>query len=165
MCLTLKQEERKKMLKQSVQKFGRALSGMVMPNIGGKAESKGVAAEETKTPWKNAETTVGNTTASTASAVRKIVFACDAGMGSSAMGATKLRKKIQAAGITDIAVIHSPVSEVPADADMIICHRELEERARNTNPKARLITITDFLGAPEYEEVVNSLKNGHHRNA
>jgi PTS system mannitol-specific IIC component len=121
-----------------------------------KAESKGVAAGEIKTAWENAGTAVGITAASVA--VKKIVFACDAGMGSSAMGATKLRKKIQAAGITDITVIHSPVSEVPADADMIICHKELGERARNTNPNARLVTITDFLGAPEYEEVVNSLK-------
>jgi PTS system mannitol-specific IIC component len=118
-----------------------------------KAESKGVTAGEIKTAWENAGTATGNS-----AAVKKIVFACDAGMGSSAMGATKLRKKIQAAGITDITVIHSPVSEVPADADMIICHKELGERARNANPNARLVTITDFLGAPEYEEIVNSLK-------
>jgi PTS system mannitol-specific IIC component len=116
-----------------------------------KAESKGVTAGEIKTAWENAGATASV-------AVKKIVFACDAGMGSSAMGATKLRKKIQAAGITDITVIHSPVSEVPADADMIICHKELGERARNANPSARLVSITDFLGAPEYEEVVKSLK-------
>jgi PTS system mannitol-specific IIC component len=113
-----------------------------------KAESKGISVEETKTAW--------DTPAS--SPVKKIVFACDAGMGSSAMGATKLRKKIQAAGVTDIAVIHSPVNEVPADADIIICHKELGDRARKANPKARLVMITDFLNAPEYEEVVASLK-------
>jgi PTS system mannitol-specific IIC component len=121
-----------------------------------KAESKGVTAGEIKTVWEHAGTAAGTTGAS--AGVKKIVFACDAGMGSSAMGATKLRRKIQAAGITDITVIHSPVSEVPKDADMIICHKELGERARNANPHARLVTITDFLGAPEYEEVVNSLK-------
>jgi PTS system mannitol-specific IIC component len=111
-----------------------------------KAESKGISVEETSTA-------LGGS-----SQVKKIVFACDAGMGSSAMGATKLRKKIQAAGFAGIAVIHSPVSEAPADADIIICHRELAERARQANPKARLVTITDFLNAPEYEEVVAGLK-------
>jgi PTS system mannitol-specific IIC component len=111
-----------------------------------KAESKGISAEETKAAW------------DTASAVKKIVFACDAGMGSSAMGATKLRKKIQAAGITDITVVHSPVGEVPPDADIIICHKELGARAKEANPNARLVLITDFLSAPEYEEVVTSLK-------
>jgi PTS system mannitol-specific IIC component len=112
-----------------------------------KAESKGVSVEETKTAW--------NTSSSP---VKKIVFACDAGMGSSAMGATKLRKKIQAAGFTDITVLHSPVNEVPGDTDIIICHKELGDRAREANPKARLVTISDFLNAPEYEEVVASLK-------
>jgi PTS system mannitol-specific IIC component len=111
-----------------------------------KAESKGVSVEETKTAW------------DFSSPVKKIIFACDAGMGSSAMGATKLRKKIQAAGITDITVVHSPVNEVPADADIIICHKELGDRARQANPQARLVLITDFLNAPEYEEVVASLK-------
>ena len=117
-----------------------------------KAESKGVSVADVKTAFD----------APAYGTVKKIIFACDAGMGSSAMGATKLRKKIQTAGITGITVIHSPVGEVPADADIIICHKELGERARNANPKARLITITDFLGAPEYEELVASLKTSNH---
>jgi PTS system mannitol-specific IIC component len=117
-----------------------------------KSESKGVDSGSVKVAWETGAAAV------TSSPVKKIIFACDAGMGSSAMGATKLRKKIQSAGITDIAVIHCPVSEVPQDADIIICHKELGERAKNANPRARLVTITDFLGAPEYEEVVNSLK-------
>jgi PTS system mannitol-specific IIC component len=115
-----------------------------------KAKTKANKAEAKGTPaaaWEN-----------TAGSVKKIIFACDAGMGSSAMGATKLRKKIQAAGFTGITVEHSPVSEIPADADIIICHRELGERAGNANPKARLVTITDFLNAPEYEALVKSLK-------
>jgi PTS system mannitol-specific IIC component len=90
--------------------------------------------------------------------IKKIVFACDAGMGSSAMGATKLKKKIQNAGVTDVSVSHSPVSDVPSDADLIICHQELSERAKNANPNALVISITDFLNAPEYEEVIKMLK-------
>jgi PTS system mannitol-specific IIC component len=98
-------------------------------------------------------------TVSTSGTVRKIVFACDAGMGSSAMGATKLRKKLQAAGLADISVVHSPVGEVPADADMIVCHRELGDRAGNANPNARLVLVSDFLNAPEYERIIAELKN------
>jgi PTS system mannitol-specific IIC component len=79
-------------------------------------------------------------------------------MGSSAMGATKLRKKLQSAGITDISVMHSPVGEIFMDADVIVCHKELGERAKKACPDARLITITDFLGAPEYDELIDSLK-------
>ena len=91
-------------------------------------------------------------------AVKKIVFACDAGMGSSALGAAKLRKKLQAAGIAGITVSHSPVSEVPEDADIIVCHKELGERAHGANPKARLVTVTDFLGAPEYDQLISGLR-------
>ena len=90
--------------------------------------------------------------------VRKIVFACDAGMGSSALGATKLKKILKEADISGIDVVHLPVSEVPQDADIIVCHRELGERARKANPKAQLVLITNFLNAPEYKEIVNNLK-------
>ncbi|MDR3130520.1 MAG: hypothetical protein LBU18_03160 [Treponema sp.] len=107
-----------------------------------KAESKGVATEEIKLAG---EVKAG-------AKVKKIVFACDAGMGSSAMGATKLRKKLEAAGLGAIKVIHAPVSEVPPDAEVIVCHTELQERAKAANPKAALVTITDFLTAPEYDE-------------
>ncbi|MDR0362012.1 MAG: PTS mannitol transporter subunit IICBA [Planctomycetota bacterium] len=92
--------------------------------------------------------------------VEKIVFACDAGMGSSAMGATMLRKKLKKAGITDIEVVHAPVSEIPADAQIIVTHEELKERAASANPAARLIPITNFMGAPEYDALVGELVNG-----
>jgi PTS system mannitol-specific IIC component len=90
--------------------------------------------------------------------IKKIVFACDAGMGSSALGAAKLRKKLKEAGISDIAVVHLPVSDIPGDADVIVCHRELGERARKANPHARFVLITNFLSAPEYDSLVNNLK-------
>lgn len=91
-------------------------------------------------------------------AVKNIVFACDAGMGSSAMGASVLQKKIQNAGLDDIKVTHASVSEVPEDAQVVVCHKDLAERARKSAPNAKVITITNFMGAPEYDELVESLK-------
>ncbi len=90
--------------------------------------------------------------------VKKIVFACDAGMGSSAMGATKLRKKIKNAGLEGIEVVHAPVSEIPADADVVVTHNQLQERAKTANPRAYIVPIHDFLNAPEYETLLNDLK-------
>jgi PTS system mannitol-specific IIC component len=92
-------------------------------------------------------------------AVRKIAFACDAGMGSSVMGAARLRKKLAGAGVSGIEVVHAPVGGVPADVDLIICHQELRERAQAANPQARLIGITDFLSAPEYDALIEELKH------
>ncbi|MDR2442868.1 MAG: PTS mannitol transporter subunit IICB [Deltaproteobacteria bacterium] len=91
--------------------------------------------------------------------VHKIVFACDAGMGSSAMGASKLRKKLKNAGLGDIEVIHSSVDDIPGDADVIICHNNLSGRAKSANPRANLVGITDFLNAPEYDGLIDKLKD------
>lgn len=110
-----------------------------------KRQSKGLDAKNTT------ETAVGK--------VSKIAFACDAGMGSSAMGATVLKKKLAAAGITGIEVIHTPVSSIPGDVQVVVTHQELGERAAHSCPQAKLILITNFLAAPQYDELVEELKN------
>lgn len=115
-----------------------------------KQQAKGIKAEN-----------AGNQTAANtapAAEIKKIVFACDAGMGSSAMGATVLKKKLAAAGLGHIEVVHSPVSSIPADAQIVVTHHELGERAARSNPKARLVLIQNFLAAPEYDILVEELK-------
>lgn len=89
--------------------------------------------------------------------ITNVVFACDAGMGSSAMGAAVLQKKFKKAGLTDITVSHASVSEIPADAQLVVCHQDLAERAKASAPQARLITITNFMAAPEYGMLVDEL--------
>ncbi len=93
------------------------------------------------------------------SGVVKVAFACDAGMGSSAMGATVLKKKVDKAGMKGVEIIHTPVSSIPADIDIVVTHQELGERAAHSNPNARLILITNFLSAPEYDELIADLQN------
>ncbi|WP_405083272.1 PTS mannitol transporter subunit IICB [Paenibacillus chitinolyticus] len=90
------------------------------------------------------------------SEVSKIVFSCDAGMGSSAMGASILRKKINAAGIP-VTVTNTAISEIPDDADIVITHKTLTDRAKLKAPKAEHISIDNFLKSPEYEELVKRL--------
>ncbi|HIY01899.1 MAG TPA: PTS mannitol transporter subunit IICB [Candidatus Blautia faecipullorum] len=90
--------------------------------------------------------------------ISKIAFACDAGMGSSAMGATVLKKKIQAAGLEGIEVIHTPVSSIPKDVQIVVTHEELGERAAMSNPDAERILITNFLAAPQYDILIEDLK-------
>lgn len=97
--------------------------------------------------------------APTGTKITKIAFACDAGMGSSAMGATVLKKKIASAGLTGIDVIHTPVSSIPPEIQVVVTHEELGERAAHSNPNAELILITNFLAAPQYDELVEKLKN------
>ncbi len=98
-----------------------------------------------------------------------IVFACDAGMGSSAMGAAVMQRKLESAGFGNIKVTHASVSEIPADARFVICHRDLAERAQKSAPQAHLVTITNFMNAPEYDEIVNAIlvsrENPHQQSA
>ncbi|WP_265449628.1 PTS mannitol transporter subunit IICBA, partial [Aeromonas salmonicida] len=61
-------------------------------------------------------------------AVRNIVVACDAGMGSSAMGAGMLRKRVQAAGL-DISVTNRAIDQLDDQVDWVITHKDLTERA------------------------------------
>jgi PTS system mannitol-specific IIC component len=89
-------------------------------------------------------------------AVRKIVFSCDAGMGSSAMGASIMRKKLKEAGI-DVTVINTAISEIPGDADIVITHKSLTDRAKAQAPQAEHISIDNFLKSPEYDELVKRL--------
>ena len=90
--------------------------------------------------------------------VIKIAFACDAGMGSSAMGATVLKKKVEKAGIKNVEISHTPVSSIPPDINIVVTHQELGERAGHSNPNAKLILITNFLAAPEYDQLIEELK-------
>ncbi|MNS85485.1 PTS system mannitol-specific EIICB component [compost metagenome] len=89
--------------------------------------------------------------------IKKIVFSCDAGMGSSAMGASVLRKKLKAAGV-DVAVTNTAISEIPQDADIVVTHQSLTDRARGQNPNAEHISIENFLKSPKYDELVERLK-------
>jgi PTS system mannitol-specific IIC component len=85
--------------------------------------------------------------------ITHIVFACDAGMGSSAMGANKLTKMLKAENLR-IKVDHCSVDEIPASAQIVICHRDLMERAKRSGTKAQCVSVTNLVNAPEYKEVV-----------
>ncbi|SKC40943.1 PTS mannitol transporter subunit IICB [Maledivibacter halophilus] len=88
--------------------------------------------------------------------VKKIVFACDAGMGSSAMGASVLRNKLEKAGV-DIEVVNSSVDEIPQDVDIVISHSKLTPRAKSSAPNAEHISIDNFISSPVYDELVARL--------
>ncbi|MFC6233107.1 PTS transporter subunit EIIC [Paenibacillus allorhizosphaerae] len=91
-------------------------------------------------------------------AINKIVFACDSGMGSSAMGASILRKKMKEAGVV-ASVTNTAISDIPEDADLVITQKSLTGRARLLVPGAEHISIDHFLKSPAYDDLINRLKN------
>ena len=108
-----------------------------------KAEAKGVAAPT-------------GAAAKDPSEVKKVVFSCDAGMGSSAMGATRFRNRVKGER-PDITVINTSVDNVPGDADIVVCQTILAERAAKSAPQARLVTIGNFLTDPALDALYSEL--------
>ncbi|AXT84479.1 PTS lactose transporter subunit IIB [Aeromicrobium sp. A1-2] len=92
-----------------------------------------------------------------ANAVRKLIVACDAGMGSSVMLASTLRGQLKK---TNITVEHTPVGAIPDDADVVVCHKSLAERARSSAPGKPVVTFQVFLGDPAVTALVKTLKDG-----
>lgn len=109
-----------------------------------KAESKGMtipaATGEAKAPGE----------------VKKVVFACDAGMGSSAMGATKFRNRVKGAR-PDLTVINTSVDNIPSDCDIAVVQVTLVERAQKSAPQAQIITIGNFLADPALDALYTRL--------
>lgn len=91
--------------------------------------------------------------------IKKIIFACDAGMGSSAMGATKFRNRIKA-NRPDITVTNTSVDNIPGDCDIAVVQTTLADRARKSAPQAQLITIGNFLADPALDALYVQLTTG-----
>lgn len=91
------------------------------------------------------------------SQIRKVIVACDAGMGSSVMLASMLRKQLQKNQVT---VEHTPVNSIPGDADVVVCHRGLADRARVSAPGKVIVTVQIFIGDPAIAKLVKAIQTG-----
>lgn len=91
------------------------------------------------------------------SSVKKLIVACDAGMGSSVMLASQLKKQLAKSGVT---VEHSPVASIPSDADVVVTQSGLAERARGVVPDVPVIPFQLFLGDPSVAALVKAIQNG-----
>ncbi|WP_225753052.1 PTS lactose transporter subunit IIB [Actinotalea sp. Marseille-Q4924] len=90
-------------------------------------------------------------------AVKKLVVACDAGMGSSVMLASTVRKQLAKSGVT---VEHTSVQEIPGDADVVLTHAGLADRARGVVPDVPVVAFNLFLGDPAVTKVVTAIQQG-----
>lgn len=123
---------------------GKSLEEAQSDMAAAKAESKGVSV-----PVSNGEPKKANE-------VKKIIFACDAGMGSSAMGATKFRNRIKAER-PDITVTNTSVDNIPADCDIAVVQEILVDRAIKAAPQAQMVTIGNFLADPKLDQLYNQV--------
>jgi mannitol-specific phosphotransferase system IIBC component len=89
--------------------------------------------------------------------VRKVTIACDAGMGSSVMVASTMRKKLKK---YDVTVNHTPVNEIPSDTQVVLVHAAMKDRAQGIAPNAVVVPFQVFMGDPAFAKVENAIKDG-----
>ncbi|WP_372727454.1 PTS mannitol transporter subunit IICBA [Nocardioides sp.] len=106
-------------------------------------------------------TLLGTGVATAGAPIRSIVFACDAGMGSSAMGASVLRKKVHAAGFTDVTVVNKAIANLTDTYDVVVTHQDLTDRARQKTGSAIHVSVENFMDSPRYDEVVELVQHSN----
>ena len=94
-------------------------------------------------------------------AISSIVFACDAGMGSSAMGASVLRKKIHGAGFPEVTVVNKAISNLTDTYDLVVTHQDLTARARQKTGSAIHVSVENFMNSPKYDEIVELVEKAN----
>lgn len=109
---------------------------------------------------------LGAEAAAEAPLISKIVFACDAGMGSSAMGASVLRNKIKDAGFAgDVTVVNSAINNLKDEFDLLVVHEDLLNRAQQPTPSAVHVTVDNFMASPRYDEIIEMIREQHESDA
>ncbi|RME24789.1 MAG: PTS lactose transporter subunit IIB [Deltaproteobacteria bacterium] len=93
------------------------------------------------------------------SEIKLIVFACEAGMGSSLMGANQLKKMVKKAKL-DIEVVHRPVGQLTDEADVVVVHKGLAAQAKSRVPGAVIVPFTMFMNDPAVKSLVKRLTDG-----
>ena len=88
--------------------------------------------------------------------IRKIVFACDAGMGSSALGATRFKARLMKNGLGSITCVNSAVDSIPDDADIVVCQSNLADRVHGHE----VVRITNFISDPALDSLLGRLRKG-----
>ncbi len=89
-----------------------------------------------------------------------IIFACEAGIGSSLMSVNSLKKKLKKAKVTTVKVIHKPARQVPPEAPLIVCHKGLAKMVRKRAPDAVVVAFNHFLNDPALDRIVKAFAEG-----
>ena len=91
------------------------------------------------------------------SQIRSVVIACDAGMGSSVMVASQMKKQLAPYAVT---VTHTPVNSIPDTADVILVQAGLADRARASAPGKVILPFQLFMGDPAFAKLVSAIRDG-----
>lgn len=92
--------------------------------------------------------------------IKSIIFACEAGIGSSLMSVNALKKKMAAAKLTGIEVFHKAVTNLPVDAKLIVCHDQIKKSVKARAPEAVVVSFKFFFNDPLFDQLIVWIKEG-----
>ncbi len=91
------------------------------------------------------------------SEIKTIIFACEAGIGSSLMSVNALKKKLKTANVTNVNVVHSATARIPASAQFIICHNGIKKSVQAKAPDAVIVGFNLFFNDPVFDKIVKAI--------
>ncbi len=91
------------------------------------------------------------------SEIKTIIFACEAGIGSSLMSVNALKKKLKAANITTLNVVHSATANIPSSAQFIVCHNGIKKSVQAKAPNAVVVGFNLFFNDPVFDKIVKAI--------
>ncbi len=91
------------------------------------------------------------------SEIKTIIFACEAGIGSSLMSVNALKKKLKAANVTNLNVVHSATANIPNNAQFIICHNGIKKSVQAKAPNAVVVGFNLFFNDPIFDKIVKAI--------
>lgn len=92
--------------------------------------------------------------------IKTIIFACEAGIGSSLMSVNSLKKKMAAAKISGVEVFHKSVTNLPADAKFIVCHNQIKKSVKARAPEAVVMSFNFFFNDPIFDKLILWIQEG-----
>lgn len=87
---------------------------------------------------------------------KNIYFVCDGGMGSSALGASLLRKKLKQLGMEEV-VRNTSIANVPDSCDIIVAHKGFYEQIKNKYPDKTIYVVDEFIDDNNYERIAKKI--------
>lgn len=93
--------------------------------------------------------------------IQKIGFVCNAGVGSSAMGAALFRRKLREMNLAEVEVEAYAADQMPEDLDAVVCQKDLKEILLSELKTVKLYTVESLLNQAEYTAIIEKIQKGY----
>ncbi|MDO4306662.1 MAG: hypothetical protein Q4C77_07490 [Eubacteriales bacterium] len=90
--------------------------------------------------------------------LKNIGFVCDAGVGSSAMGAALFRRKLAQNGIQGVAVQAYASDQIPKSLDLIVCQKDFLRLLPDGTKEMEIFAVDSLMGGEAFDKLINTIK-------